>query len=81
MTNSLQESIQQDGTTIQQKLFSGDQKLTEQNSALNKLMQENENILTKTSGEYEKVKTLLNNYSIVKEKLSPPLALIQVLAP
>lgn len=70
MTNSLQESIQQDGTTIQQKLFSGDQKLTEQNSALNKLMQENENILTKTSGEYEKVKTLLNNYSIVKEKLT-----------
>jgi chromosome segregation ATPase len=59
-----------EAVTIQQKLFSGKQKLSEQNLALDKLMLENDNILTNTTVEYENVKKLLKNYSIIKEKLT-----------
>ena len=59
-----------EAVTIQQKLFTGKQKLSEQNSALDKLMLENENILTKSDDEYKKVEKLLRNYSIIKEKLT-----------
>ena len=56
--------------TLQQKLFSGKHKLNEQNSALDKLISENANILQNSESEYEEVKKLLHNYSIVKEKLT-----------
>ena len=60
----------EEAVTIQQKLFSGKQKLSEQNSALDKLILENDKIHLKSNDEYEKVEKLLRTYSIIKEKLT-----------
>ena len=67
------ESLQfpiKEAVTIQQKLFSGNDTLFKQNNELNNLIQNNQKILKMTDDEYVKVKNLLRNYSIIKEKLT-----------
>jgi len=64
MSNSIENA-----NTIQQKIFTGDNMLKQQNDQLQSFIMENEAIVNQTTNEYEQVKQLLKKYKIVKEHL------------
>ena len=58
-----------DARTIQQKVFVGDNLLTEQNDEIKEYIKKNEDTIGTVQNEYQKVRKLLIKYKIIKEQL------------